>query len=119
MTEFHALVADINKANGNGAPAHDERDWLRKELLPTIGRFVSAQVKPLQRRIEDLERKIENWKYVGVYESGVTYLAGNFATHDGSLFHCQRDTCTPPGTTDEWQLCCKRGRNGKSHDDRR
>ena len=55
MTES---VADINEANGNGvAPQSHDDDWLRKVLLPTIGRYVRAQVRPLQQRIEELESK--------------------------------------------------------------
>ena len=111
MTES---VADINEANGDGAapPSHDD-DWFRKVLLPTIGRYVHAQVRPLQRRIEELESQTKNWEYRDVFESGEVYYENNFVTHQGSLWVCKRSTVTKPGTDSSWVLCCKRGKDAR------
>jgi hypothetical protein len=121
MTDFGELVTDINKANGNGAAARTHNDdelarqmrdaWFRKELLPTIARFISAQVRPLRQRIEELENKTKHWEYRGTFESGETYYENNFVTHQGSLWACRcNNTSAVPGTDATWQLCVKRGR---------
>ena len=89
---------------------HDD-DWLRKELLPTIGRYVESQVKPLRKRIEELETRVAEFRYCGVWHDGA-YKRGNFVTHDGSVWHCNVDTCTKPGTDAEaWTLAVKRGKD--------
>lgn len=84
-----------------------------KTLMPAIGRFVESRVQPLRQRIDELERKTKNFKYVGVFESGNDYHEGNFCTYQGSLWHCQSDTSITPGTDASWVLCCKRGKNGR------
>ena len=111
MSDFEDLVENIQQqTNGNGA-AHDDDTWVRKELLPTIGRFVKAQVRPLQQRIEELETRMVEFQYCGVWHEG-TYKRGNFVTHDGSVWHCNVDTCTKPGTDPvAWTLAVKRGKD--------
>ena len=52
--------------------------------------------------------------YVGVYVAGKTYDAGDLATDDGSVFYCARMTSARPGTSHDWQLMVKRGKDGKS-----
>ena len=100
-------------SDGNGVePYAKVPDWMRT-MLQTIGRYVHAQTKPLQRRIEDLERRTENWKYVGTFKSGEVYRVGNFCTHAGSLWHCECDTSSVPGTDLSWVLCCKRGKDAR------
>ena len=88
-------------------------DLLKNNLLPAIGRFVKSQVEPLKARIAELERKTENFKYVGVYERGNVYHEENFCTHGGSLWHCESDTSSIPGTDSSWVLCCKRGKDAR------
>jgi hypothetical protein len=84
-----------------------------KNVLPAVGKFVEMQVKPLRERIDELEHKTENFKYVGVYESGNVYRLGNFCTHNGSLWHCECDTTAAPGTDNTWQMCVKRGKDAR------
>ena len=67
---------------------HDD-DWFRKELLPTIGRYVEAQLKPLRKRIEELEAS--GIKYCGVYQRALTYKRGDVVTHDGARHTALRD----------------------------
>lgn len=114
MTDFGGLVTDINKGTGNGGTqqTHDD-DWFRNTFLPTIGRYVESRVKPLRQRVDELERKTKNWEYRGVFESGEAYYENNFTTHHGSLWICQRDTSSIPGTDDTWQLCTKRGKDAR------
>lgn len=47
--------------------------------------------------------------YRGVYKSGEHYKRGEFATHQGGLWHCNRNTGDSPGSSDAWQLSVKRG----------
>ena len=92
---------------------YDDDVWFKKVFLPTIGKYIAAQVRPLQKRIEELENKTANWKYVGTFKSGEVYHAGNFCTFGGSLWHCQADTLAAPGTDETWQLCVKRGKDAR------
>ena len=104
----------MNNGSARAAAAHNPVEaWYRRVLLPTIGRFVGSQVKPLQRRIEELESKIANFEFCGTWRSGVTFRKGNLVVHQGSLFICRCDSVAPPGTDETWQLCTKRGRDGK------
>lgn len=42
------------------------------------------------------------------------YEQGDTVTRDGSLWHCERTTtATPGGTSPDWKLAAKRGRDGK------
>jgi hypothetical protein len=49
--------------------------------------------------------------YLGVHVAGKTYDAGDCVTHDGSVFYCNRMTTTGPGTSRDWQLMVKHGRD--------
>jgi hypothetical protein len=41
------------------------------------------------------------------------YDRGDCASHGGSLWIAQRDTRAKPGTSDDWRLACKKGRDGR------
>ena len=81
-----------------------------------IGSFVQQRIDkataPLKERIDALDRVIAERRYVGVWAVG-KYHAGNMVTHDGSVWHCDRETDSKPGQSDAWTLCVKRGRDGK------
>jgi hypothetical protein len=111
MSNFAELVEGIqHKINDNGAQTQDDA-WFRTVFLPTIGRYVEAQVKPLRKRIEELENIQREFKYCGVWNDG-TYRNGNFVTHDGSVWHCNCDTSVKPGTDSVvWTLAVKRGKD--------
>lgn len=49
----------------------------------------------------------------GVWQSGVTYAAGDCVTRSGSYWIAQRDTTATPGGHDDWRLAVKKGRDGK------
>ena len=51
--------------------------------------------------------------YLGVYVAGKTYDAGDLATDDGSVFYCARTTSARPGTSHDWQLMVKRGKDAR------
>lgn len=86
------------------------------KLLHLVGKFVGEQVNPLKRRIEELENQQKEFRYCGVWAHG-KYHKGNFVTHNGSLWHCDRDTDRVPGKSNDYTLCVKHGRDGR--DDRR
>jgi arginine/lysine/ornithine decarboxylase len=87
-------------------------EWERA-LMNSIGKFVAQEIdKRAMSRIEQLEKILEQRRWVGVWAVGL-YHEGNLVTHDGSMWHCNRDTDSKPGTSDAWTLCVKRGRDGK------
>jgi hypothetical protein len=73
--------------------------------------------KRLAKSIERLEAKLaaleqrKAFSYCGVWDGSETYTEGDFATHAGSLWHCNAATSrSRPGTDDTWQLTVKRGK---------
>lgn len=82
-------------------------------LFQVIGRALqprcSLQVA-LEQRIAELER--HPFRYVGTWEGG-QYERGEFATHRGSLWHCNFETASRPGEDASWTLCVKKGRDAK------
>jgi hypothetical protein len=83
-----------------------------KTMLQTVGKFVASEIdKRAIKRIEQLEKEIEQRRYVGVWAVG-TYHEGNLVTHDGSMWHCNQETTQRPGSGPDWTLAIKRGRDG-------
>ena len=82
-------------------------------LLEKIGRAIAAELKPLRRRIAELEARPE-FDYTGTWTRGKAYRKGQGCTHAGSIFIAMRDCPGAPGTPDcGWRLACKRGRDGR------
>lgn len=72
-----------------------------------------AIIKTLEARIAELESR-PALKYMGVYRADKIYLAGNFCTYGGSLWHCNAATSDVPGQGDNWTLAAKRGNDGNN-----
>lgn len=54
----------------------------------------------------------------GVFKADQVYEQGDTVTHSGSLWIAQRQTARIiPGTSDDWRLAAKRGRDGKDGKD--
>lgn len=70
-------------------------------------------LKDLAKRLEAVEKREANLKYVGVWEHGRPYVPGNFCTDDGSIWHCKEATNTRPGQSDRWTLAVKKGRDAE------
>jgi hypothetical protein len=70
--------------------------------------------REFEARLTALEER-PTMQYRGVFETSRQYMPGDFVTHDGSLWHCNRPTHGPvPGfDKDGWTLAVKRGRDGK------
>jgi hypothetical protein len=67
-------------------------------------------------RVKEFAIRLPVPLYRGVYEAGKAYEAGDQVTFGGSQWHAKRDTSAKPeehGTDRDWQLCVKRGRDGK------
>lgn len=82
-----------------------------RAMASELKSFVSQTLAPLEARLAALEARPE-LKYAGVWKQGETYAPGSLATHHGSLWHCHEETTTAPPSS-AWQLCAKRGRDGK------
>ena len=76
-----------------------------------IGELIREVTAPLAERIAALEAT--PLTYDGPHETGKTYGKGVFVTHDGSLWHCNRETATRPGDGPAWTLAVKRGRDAR------
>lgn len=100
------------RANGNDAQRHND-DWFRKEFLPTIGRYVESQLKPLRQRIAELEAS--GIKYVGIYQRASEYRRGDVTTFDGAMWvaTCAVPPQEVPGKSVCWQLSVKSSNNGR------
>jgi hypothetical protein len=91
-----------------------DEEWIRKELLPTIGRYVEAQLKPLRERIAALETK--GIKFCGTYQRAAEYRRGDVTNYEGAMWVATCDTPPQevPGKSVCWQLSVK-SMNGKDH----
>lgn len=87
-----------------------KRSWT-KEDIGWITDAVAEVIKPLIKRVEELEqRPVMN--YAGVWGEGRQYNENDFVTHAGSVWHCRRSTRAKPGTCkDSWILAVKRGQS--------
>jgi hypothetical protein len=52
-------------------------------------------------------------RYLGVHVAGKTYDMGDLVTAGGSAWYCSRTTTGAPGTSPDWQLMVKRGRDAR------
>ena len=84
---------------------------LQEGFARALGTFVADRIGPLQKRVAELEARIANFTYRGVWTEGEQYRLGNFVTHDGSLWHANANTEAKPGGGKDWQLAVKRGKD--------
>ena len=89
--------------------------------VEAIGEAVAAEIKQLRADVSSLKLQLAEIEtrgihYQGVFQKAQQYRRGAMVTADGSLFAAIRDTLPGemPGTaSDAWQLCCKKGRDGR------
>jgi hypothetical protein len=77
--------------------------------------FKEVGITTTAARLDKLEARPE-LKYHGVWSAGKTYAENSLVTHAGSLWIAKQKTASFPGGQAEpgaWQLCCKRGHDGK------
>ena len=112
-----AATADAVSLNG----------WTQAEfklILQTIGRFVGAQVKPLQEEIAKLKARIEELemteiKFVGTYQRPQSYRRGDVCNYEGGMWVAVCDTppMEVPGKSVCWQLSVKSYSGRRVHAD--
>jgi hypothetical protein len=74
-----------------------------------VAKIRATDIAPLQKRIADLEaRPMHQLKYLGTWTPG-RYQPGEFTTDHGSLWFCERETTSRPGTDANWRLAVKQG----------
>jgi hypothetical protein len=91
-------------------------------MMAAIGTVLTEEVEPLRKRVEQLERKLDElefkqgqFHYCGTWSADQVYFEGNFCTHDGSLWHANRQTTQQPGNgSPDFTLVAKRGKDGAS-----
>ena len=97
--------------------------WTKDEtklLLQTVGRFVGAQVKPLQEEIAQLKARIAELeatgiKFVGSYQRAAEYRRGDVTNYDGAMWvaTCAVPPQEVPGKSVCWQLSVKSYSNAR------
>lgn len=109
------LSEHIKSTLGENSTATVSRGFLAK-VLAYVCEAVTAGFSKQSERIEQLERKVDgalqkggSIRYAGVYRVGKSYEAGQFATYQGGLWHCNEDTDTKPGSGPHWTLAVKSG----------
>jgi uncharacterized protein len=115
---FAMLAANVIMHQSDALYVANAHARLRKrvESLEERGDTLAAlcdQAIALQKRVSALETRLEQRSYQGVYQPGEKYFAENSVTHKGSLFIARADTTDEPGTSDDWQLAVKRGRDAR------
>lgn len=83
-----------------------------KMILDVIVQAFRPRLHDLSKRVEALE-KAGGFTYEGTAKAGREYKKGMFVTHDGSLWHCNRQTISQPGHGDAWTLAVKRGKDAR------
>jgi hypothetical protein len=98
-------------------------DFMFSMIQATLHLHVLAR-EELTKRVIDLEAKLAEVEtksvagalvYRGVWRDGEVYPPGVFVTSRGSLWHANAETTASPGTSSDWSLAVKRGRDGRSH----
>ena len=104
MTAREELLAIIDKA-GEAA--------ITSKANPAEGlaMVMVAGLRFLVDRIEQLEKV--PLKFTGTYEIGRVYAKNELVVHHGSLWIALKENQQAPGAGDGWQLCCKRGQDGR------
>lgn len=67
-----------------------------------------------ENRVKTFPVTLPFQRYQGVFIDGKSYTPGDVVTFGGSAWHCNAETGAKPGDgSKDWQLCVKRGRDGK------
>ena len=67
---------------------------------------------PLTARIAELEQR-KGFNYRGLWSDHEQYGADDFATYNGSVWHCRETTRQRPGDGSAWTLAVKHGRDAR------
>ena len=88
-------------------------DYLNDAFRPCVeaDKKLAERCAALERRIAELETgtKASGVPYAGTWRHGKEFPAGVFATHNGSLWHCNASTTDQPGTSPHWTMAVRGG----------
>jgi hypothetical protein len=120
MTQTNGYVDPVEMEKINQAIGRANEQSETRMLLQTIGRFVGAQVKPLQAEIARLKARVAELeeggvKFCGSYQRANGYRRGQWVGFDGSGWVALSDVAPleQPGTSDKWQLVIRAGRDAR------
>ena len=77
---------------------------------------IAELLRQVNGRLDALERDVNEvraFRYCGVWSEHQQYNANDFATHNGSVWHCRESTRQRPGDGNVWSLAVKRGKDGR------
>lgn len=94
----------------SGVSREDLREVIRG-LAPVIKEYVQSEIGPIQKRLTEIETK--GVEYKGVFQAAQQYERGNLVTLKGSMWHANVVTRSVPGTSNDWTLCVKAGRDAR------
>jgi len=81
----------------------------------TLAGKTEKKLEALERRLAALEQRLDSERkgffYRGTWAAGESYEQHDFVTDGGSMWCCLAPTATRPGTSDDWQLAVKAGRD--------
>jgi hypothetical protein len=113
------FLETVSRNNSDGL--NEESFWA--EVTTAFREFVESHVNKLKAenialaaRVKCLEDR-PPLKYFGTWTAGKTYGENSLVTQGGSLWIAKQTTTAYPGggaEPDSWQLCCKRGQDGKA-----
>lgn len=70
------------------------------------------------KRLKDMEDRLARLEetpvqFDGVFDHSKAYRKNHIVVHDGSMWIAKRESYGTKPPSEDWQLCVKRGRNGK------
>ena len=103
---------ELTEAQGKIALRLRDISWMMEAIAGGINEAITKATEPLKQRITELEQR-PTVKYVGIWREGKVYASNSMVTDQGSVWFTERATLTRPGSSDNWVLAVKRGRDGK------
>lgn len=107
---------DPGNKGEKGEPGNPGRDGMGFENLAFAydgSRTFSAVFKKGEAE-KRFDFKVAVPLYAGSFKTGTAYEKGDMVTSDGSLWHCNVPTTDKPGDNKSWQLCVRKGMDGKN-----
>lgn len=92
-------------------------EGIRNEHVSAHNRFTKSVEKQFDKALKFITKELDSARsmtYVGTWQKAGMYRRNNAVTHDGSLWIAVKDAPeSKPGSSDEWQLAVKAGRDGR------
>jgi hypothetical protein len=123
MDDMDVARQKLRDLYGTNGPPRSRAAELRRKLGPamlakTVSEAVSDQfaaaIRPLVKRIRDLEARLKeieqrgHVEFQGAWQRASSYERGNLVVHDSAVWCATRDSVAErPGDADAWQLLLK------------